>query len=75
MIVKVQAPLGGNATSQYLIYDKDRSINTMWDIGTSAVLDELMDGYAKRYFHASINSEGILNIDTGTTPSREECDW
>lgn len=50
MIVKVQMPLGGSATSEALVYDEKRSFLLFVPITDS--LKDMMDDEVKKFFHA-----------------------
>ncbi len=63
--IKVQIPLAGDM-SKALIYNQDRSIQTTWPVDD---VMGIMQGTKKRYFRATVNDAGVLEI---LRPSKEQ---
>lgn len=73
MIVKVQRSLATapNNVQTFIVYDEDRSI--MYQAPLTAAIARALGSRLKAYFHAEIDDEGILALDTVTEVAEQ--DW
>lgn len=59
-VVKIQRPLAGDP--KFRIYNRDRSINYLWDYATE-LADLFIDGVPKVYHRAQLRTDGVLEIN------------
>ena len=63
MIVKIQISLATSADkSRVLVYNEDRSIR--WEDKAPEAVLILMNGAPKRFFHADVDKDGRLILDS-----------